>query len=99
MEEANAQALPLEENSVDLIVTSPPYAANAIDYMRSHKFVLVWLGHAIEALGTKRNDYIGGDATEGFAFENVPRLHRKSSQSWLFGIEKKHACYNAITPR
>ena len=72
LEEANAQALPLEENSVDLIVTSPPYAANAIDYMRSHKFVLVWLGHAIEALGTKRNDYIGGDATEGFAFENVP---------------------------
>lgn len=74
LKEANAQALPLGENSVDLIVTSPPYAANAIDYMRSHKFVLVWLGHAIDALGTKRGTYIGGDATEGFVFEDMPPL-------------------------
>ena len=30
----NARALDLEDSSVDLIVTSPPYASNAIDYMR-----------------------------------------------------------------
>ena len=31
----NAQAMPLQNNSIDLIVTSPPYASNAIDYMRA----------------------------------------------------------------
>ena len=46
----NAQNLPLDENSVDLIVTSPPYASNAIDYMRAHKFSLVWFGYNIDEL-------------------------------------------------
>ena len=72
LKEADAQALPLDDNCVDLIVTSPPYASNAIDYMRSHKFALVWMGHAIEALGNKRATYIGGDAIEGFAYEKMP---------------------------
>ncbi len=40
----DAQHLPLHDCSVDLITTSPPYASNAIDYMRAHKFSLVWLG-------------------------------------------------------
>ncbi|MGC9522680.1 MAG: hypothetical protein ACP5HG_12470, partial [Anaerolineae bacterium] len=47
----NAQSLPLEDEVVDLIVTSPPYPAYAIDYMRAHKFSLVWLGERI-MLGT-----------------------------------------------
>ena len=46
----NAQSLPLQDASVDLIVTSPPYAANAIDYMRAHKFSLVWMGYPIDYL-------------------------------------------------
>ena len=32
----DAQELSLDKGVVDLIVTSPPYAANAIDYMRAH---------------------------------------------------------------
>lgn len=51
---ADSRSLPLEDNSVDLIVTSPPYA-NAIDYMRAHKFTLVWLGEAIEELSRLRS--------------------------------------------
>lgn len=58
---ANAQNLPLKNESVDLIITSPPYASNAIDYMRAHKFSLVWLGHRIKDLSTKRKEYIGGE--------------------------------------
>lgn len=46
----DAQALALRDESVDLIVTSPPYASNAIDYMRAHKFSLVWLGHSLDGL-------------------------------------------------
>jgi DNA modification methylase len=69
---ADAQSLPLSAESVDLIVTSPPYASNAIDYMRAHKFSLVWLGHEISDLGEKRQSYVGGDATTGFDFEALP---------------------------
>jgi len=68
----DAQRLPLPEASVDLIVTSPPYAANAIDYMRAHKFTLVWLGYTIEELSEKRRTYIGGEATGDFEFEPLP---------------------------
>ena len=68
----DAQQLPIEDDSVDLIVTSPPYISNAIDYMRAHKFSLVWLGYSIEALGRKRKEYIGGEATVDTAFVDLP---------------------------
>ena len=53
-------SLPLADGSVDLIVTSPPYA-NAIDYMRAHKFSLVWLGQPIANLSHLRSKYIGAE--------------------------------------
>jgi len=68
----NSQHLPLDGSSIDLLVTSPPYASNAIDYMRAHKFSLVWMGHSIEDLGQKRSKYIGGESTVGFDFEQLP---------------------------
>jgi hypothetical protein len=68
----NAQDLSLDNGSVDLIVTSPPYASNAIDYMRAHKFSLVWLGYRIDKLGQKRREYIGGEATTRIDFEDLP---------------------------
>ena len=68
----NAQSLPLDGGTVDLIVTSPPYASNAIDYMRAHKFSLVWMGYPVDDLGQKRKEYIGGEAVTGFDFEELP---------------------------
>lgn len=68
----DAQSLPLSDGCIDLIVTSPPYASNAIDYMRAHKFSLVWLGYSIDALGQKRQEYIGGESTTHFSFEQLP---------------------------
>lgn len=67
----DAQHMPLAPASVDIIVTSPPYASNAIDYMRAHKFSLVWLGHPLDTLSAKRREYIGGEATVDFAFETL----------------------------
>ncbi len=57
----NAQQMPLLSSSIDLIVTSPPYASNAIDYMRAHKFSLVWLGYPSPLLSVKRREYMGGE--------------------------------------
>ena len=68
----NSQQLSLTDNSVDLIITSPPYASNAIDYMRAHKFSLVWLGHKIGQLKRERAKYIGGETISDFPFEELP---------------------------
>lgn len=43
---------PVPENSVDLIVTSPPYP-NATDYHLYHRFRLFWIGHDPRKLGSK----------------------------------------------
>ena len=68
----NAFKLPLPNQSIDLIVTSPPYASNAIDYMRAHKFSLVWMGYPIDILSEKRGKYIGGEVISDFEFESLP---------------------------
>ncbi|MBA7532600.1 hypothetical protein ES705_24826 [subsurface metagenome] len=70
----NAQCLPLGDNSVDLIVTSPPYASNAIDYMRAHKFSLIWLGYPIADLSKRRKEYIGGEGVCDERLEELPKL-------------------------
>ena len=60
---ADSRSVPLKENSVDLIVTSPPYA-NAIDYVRAHKFSLIWLGFSLKSLAARRRQYIGSEVGE-----------------------------------
>ena len=57
---SDCRQMPLTSASVDLIVTSPPYA-NALDYMRAHKFSLVWLDESVEWLGRHRAQYIGSE--------------------------------------
>jgi len=56
--DGDARRLPLSEGSVQLVVTSPPYA-NAIDYPRAHKFSLVWLGYGISEIRRLLPAYIG----------------------------------------
>jgi len=73
LSKGNAQHVPLASNSVKLAVTSPPYASNAIDYMRAHKFSLVWLGHSIDTLGQMRKEYIGADGVVDARLERLPQ--------------------------
>ena len=69
---ASAADTGLPSASVDLIVTSPPYANNAIDYMRAHKFSLVWLGWKIADLSRIRAQYVGHDAIGNLRGEGLP---------------------------
>ena len=69
---ASAADTGLPPASVDLIVTSPPYANNAIDYMRAHKFSLVWLGWKITDLAKIRAQYLGHDAITGARYDGLP---------------------------
>jgi DNA modification methylase len=68
----NAEALPLKSDSIDLLFTSPPYASNAIDYMRAHKFSLVWFGKHIDTLSELRSKYIGGEKVATYQFLEMP---------------------------
>lgn len=73
----NAQSLPLRDSTIDLVVTSPPYPSNAIDYMRAHKFSLVWLGYKLDSLSELRKAYIGNEAVNGVEFEPLPDQTRQ----------------------
>jgi len=54
----DARSLPLQEATVDLVLTSPPYL-NAIDYLRAHKFSLLWMGHPLKDLRELRGTMVG----------------------------------------
>jgi SAM-dependent methyltransferase len=56
----DARALPLRSQSVDLVLTSPPYL-NAIDYLRGHRLSLIWLGYSIPELRRIRATAIGAE--------------------------------------
>jgi DNA modification methylase len=58
----DARKLPIRKESVDLVLTSPPYL-NAIDYMRCSKFSLVWMGYRIPELRAIRGGIIGTEVS------------------------------------
>ncbi len=72
--EGDARTLPLDDASIDLVVTSPPYL-NAIDYMRCSKFSLVWMGHGISDLRRLRSRSIGSEVGET-ASQQGPEVSR-----------------------
>ncbi len=97
----DAQALALRDQTVDLIVTSPPYASNAIDYMRAHKFSLVWFGHSLGSLSQLRRQYIGHDAVTGVELAELPDSARQVVASLARVDPKKarvlHRYYSEMT--
>jgi len=62
VEHGDARHLSIEDESIDLVLTSPPYL-NAIDYMRCSKFSLVWMGYNIDKLRQIRGDSVGAEAS------------------------------------
>lgn len=87
--EGDARNLPLRNESIDLVITSPPYL-NAIDYLRGHKLSLVWMGHSIKELRALRAHNIGAESARhsipgtnhvNTALEAMCDLKRLSSRS------------------
>ncbi|MEX2142646.1 MAG: hypothetical protein WD894_25555 [Pirellulales bacterium] len=58
----DARKLSIDDSSIDLVLTSPPYL-NAIDYMRCSKFSLVWMGHKVGQLRQIRTESVGTEAS------------------------------------
>lgn len=75
----------IRDTSIDMVVTSPPYL-NAIDYIRGHKFALIWLGYSIRELRTIRSSIIGAERAldsppEPLAPELVRQIEREAIDS------------------
>jgi DNA modification methylase len=87
----DARCIPLSDGVIDLIVTSPPYS-NAIDYMRAHKFSLVWLGESIENLSKLRAEYIGSERIGQESYNNLP----KKPQAVISQLQKRDCKKAAI---
>ena len=76
----DARKLQLQESSVDFVLTSPPYR-NAVDYLRSHKFSLVWMGTSIPEVRELRGTMIGSERGL-FSLDGIPdRLEERLTRS------------------
>lgn len=73
---ADARSMPIADGVVNLIVTSPPYA-NAIDYMRAHKFSLVWFGGSISELSGLRATYVGSERIGSMVHDVLPEFPQR----------------------
>lgn len=58
VERGDARGLAIADASIDFVITSPPYL-NAIDYMRTSRFSLVWMGHRLAELRALRASSVG----------------------------------------
>jgi hypothetical protein len=67
----DARKLPIPESSVDIVITSPPYL-NAIDYIRGHKFSLIWMGHSLAALRHIRKTNVGTEVSSNTKDLDLP---------------------------
>lgn len=97
----NAEEMRLKSESIDLLFTSPPYASNAIDYMRASKFSLVWFHHLLSDLSDLRTQYIGGENVSGYEFVELPKQVEQIVQQISAADKKKglvlHRYYSEMT--
>lgn len=76
----DAREIELPSSSADFVLTSPPYR-NAIDYLRSHKFSLVWMGFPLADLRALRSTMIGTERGLWELDGLPPSLERKLLRS------------------
>ena len=84
-----ARSLPLRDDSIDLVLTSPPYL-NGIDYMRTSKFSLVWMGHSIADLRLVRSAAIGAESRLDRTCQDK-HLSSLTARYSPDGVKAKHA--------
>ncbi len=70
--QGDARNLSLDDGSIDLIFTSPPYL-NAIDYLRCSKFALVWMGYSIRTLRRIRSTSVGAEVGKDTRDDSLSR--------------------------
>jgi SAM-dependent methyltransferase len=84
----DARKLPVEDGAFDLVITSPPYL-NAIDYLRGHKFSLIWMGHALEEIRQLRTSNVGAESSNGVS----------ASEAYVLQALKAMGATEGLAPR
>lgn len=84
----DARKLDIKSNSIDLVLTSPPYL-NAIDYLRCSKFSLVWMGYNVAELRAIRGESVGAEAS----------LKEASNTDWVNSVIDDLRLRPALSPR
>ena len=79
----------LDDDSIDLAVTSPPYI-NAVDYPRTHQLEMYWLGFLGDGpLSKLKRTYIGTETVYKYEYENVKQLGISKLDSLLERIYER----------
>jgi len=102
----DARSLPVKNNSVDMVITSPPYL-NAIDYIRGHKFSLVWMGYSIASLRKVRSGNIGSERSFNLSetkdvlstlklMVNVAKLNRRNRDIVLRYVSDMNRVFSEV---
>ena len=84
----DARKLAIDSDSIDLVLTSPPYL-NGIDYIRCSKFSLVWMGHTVEELREIRSASVGTEVG----------LKEALASSWVKALIKQLRLRPALSER
>lgn len=91
--QADARALPLEDDSIDMVMTSPPYLV-AIDYLRGHRMSLVWMGHPLPDLRELRGTVIGSERSRASADDDyeelIARVLGPDASKRAFGVLRRY---------
>jgi len=89
----DARSLELGHGTIDFVLTSPPYL-NAIDYLRSHKFTLIWMGHELNSLRELRGTMMGTErglpSPDGLPSGLEQRLTAKIADRRRRGIVRRY---------
>lgn len=88
IQNGDARSLPIDGESIDMILTSPPYL-NAIDYLRGHKLSLVWMGHEIQGIRAIRSDNIGAEVSKEL-FSEVALQKAMCKMSHFDRLDNRH---------
>jgi len=83
VQHGDARSLPIENSSMDMILTSPPYL-NAIDYLRGHKLSLVWMGYDIPEIRAIRSGNIGTEVS----IEHSPDVAIQAAMSVMGNLDQ-----------
>lgn len=86
----DARNMPLRANSVDMVITSPPYL-NAIDYIRGHKFSLIWMGHSLRKLRKVRGTNVGSETVTKKQEDDIPTERIMRKMCVVSNLSKRHA--------
>ena len=89
LERADARSMPqVEDNSIDFVVTSPPYA-NAVDYPRTHQLEIYWLDIANGSLQGIKSQHVGTEVVSASDYKNYHSVGCEQADKVINKIYKK----------